>query len=75
MSVGCSLLQLLPTDPRAAERNLSAVEQELKEMDKQYRHITSHAKRWPRRWLVLGCTALAAQVRLPAAAADDASMQ
>lgn len=32
-------------------------------MDKQYRQIISHAQRWPRRWLVLGCTALATQVR------------
>jgi hypothetical protein len=54
--------QLLPTDPQAAERHLAAVEQELAHMDEQHKQINLHAKRWPRRWLVLGCTALATQV-------------
>lgn len=61
-AVGSWRSQLLPTDPQAAERRLAAVEQELAHMDEQHRQINLHAKRWPRRWLVLGCTALATQV-------------
>ncbi len=55
-------MQLLPTDTLAAERQLAAVERELDEMDKQHKALRWHAQRWPRRWLVLGCTALATQV-------------
>jgi hypothetical protein len=63
LSVANVLVQLLPTDVFAAERQLAAVERELAEMDKQHKALRWHAQRWPRRWLVFGCTALAAQVQ------------